>query len=245
MKLSARLLITLIFCFLILPFIVKHFGLLGFKQNKNIKESYEKVERDIKSTKNNYTAKLLDSIDRLSLRDPALKKCVTNSLEKFFTVSNPEKHIQDAADMQSLSCYRQDITSIAGIKSMKNLEFLDLSDNKIEDATPLSRLTKLKKLSLNIGNKDIENIDALTSLYKLEQVNFPNLRKSFCHQLDRVVENMENYNDKVQHNAKRVDCRGKKTGAVVNALKKQEKGKGLTEKEIALIADYEENLSWK
>ena len=244
MKLSARILFTLIFCFLILPFIVKNFGLMGFKQNKKIKDSYEAVEKNIATTKDNYTAQLLDSIDRLSLNDAALKKCVTDSLEKFFAISNPEDHIQDAADMDSLICNRRSIVSLVGIKSMKNLEFLDLSGNKIEDATPLSRLSELKTLNINYGNKEIENIDALTSLYKLEQVRFPDFNKSFCHQLDRVVENLERYNQQVIHNAKTVNCRGKKTGSVIKALKKQEKGKDLTEKELSLISDYEKNLRW-
>ena len=243
MKLSGRLLLTLIFCFLILPFIVKNFGLMGFKQNKKIKDSYEAVEKNIATTKDNYTAQLLDSIDRLSLRDAGLKQCVTNSLEKYFSVGDPSKHIQDAVELKSISCFRQNITSIVGIKSLKNLEILDLSYNKITDATPLSHLGKLKTLNL-VGNKDIDNIDALTSLYKLENVQLPDLNQSFCHQLSRSVENMERYNERVKHNAKNVRCRGKKTGAVTSALKKQDKGKDLTDREKQLISDYEDDQSW-
>ena len=243
MKLSGRLLLTLIFCFLILPLIVKNSGLFGLQQLKENEEIYEKEIKKIATTKNDYTDKLLASIDRLSLRDAGLKQCVTNSLEKYFSVGDPSKHIQDAVELKSISCFRQNITSIVGIKSLKNLEILDLSYNKITDATPLSHLGKLKILNL-VGNKDIDNIDALTNLYKLENVQFPDLNQSFCYQLSRSVENMESYNERAKHNAKIVRCRGKKTGAVTSALKKQDQGKDLTDKERQLISDYEDDQRW-
>ena len=60
------------------------------------------------------------------------------------------------------------VKSLEGLQYCVNLENLFLENNKIEDFTPISNLTKLKVLNLNNNNiKDISFIKNLTNLTKL------------------------------------------------------------------------------
>ncbi len=207
MKLSARLVFTLIFCALALPFIIKHFGLTGVTQQKDIKETYERENAKIEGNISNYKEQLLASVDQMPLEDEAFKKCVIGNISKYFGISDSSGHIQSAADLKHLECHRQGITSVAGIEAFTKLESISLSDNDVQDASPLANVDSLQRIGLGHGNKNIANIDELAQLNNLTSITFPTLKDTPCSDIDRVVQSMEDNSDKkIKHNAKSTRC---------------------------------------
>ncbi|MGH1427766.1 MAG: hypothetical protein ACRBEE_07490 [Arenicella sp.] len=245
MKLSTRLLITFIFCALVLPFIVKHFGLNDLRQQKKIEQTYSEEAERINTNVKSYKAQLLKSVEDMNFLDKNLHQCVVNNISKYFGLSDSSNHLQSAADLTALDCHRQNITSLEGIDGLSKLEAISLTGNDIRDASPLARLDSLKKINLSYGNKEIENVEYLSNLNNLIDITFPDLNKSFCYQAQSVVANMKSQTDEeIKHNANKISCRGKKTNFVTKALDKRSKSKTLTEKEEQAISDYEENESW-
>ncbi len=207
MKLSARLLITLIFCALVLPYIVKHFGLGGIPQQKEIKETYEREYAKIEEGASSYKEQLLASVEEMSLEDDNLKKCVIDNISKYFGISDSSGHIQSAADLKHLECHRQGITSVAGIEAFTKLESISLSDNDVQDASPLANVDTLQRIGLGYGNKNIANIDELAQLNNLTSITFPTLKDTPCSDIDRIIESMQDNTDKkINHNAKSTRC---------------------------------------
>ena len=245
MKLSTRLLITFVFCALVLPFIVKHFGLKNITQQKEIEQTYTKETERINTNVKSYKAQLLKSVEDMNFLDKNLHQCAVNNISKYFGISDNSNHLQSITELTFLDCHRQNITSLEGIEGLTKLEAISLTDNDIRDASPLAKLDSLKKIDLSYGNKDIENIEYLSNLNNLIDIRFPDLNKSFCYQAKSVVENMQSQTDaKIKHNANKISCRGKKTNFVTKALDKQSKSKSLTNEEEQAISDYEENKSW-
>lgn len=64
------------------------------------------------------------------------------------------------------------ISNIEILSTLKNLEYLDLSENSIFDLKPLSNLTKLTHLSLN--NNNIEGLQDIRTLINLEHLEANN-----------------------------------------------------------------------
>lgn len=245
MKISARLLITLAFCVLVLPFIVKNYFLSGKGQQITNEKNYQNEITKIEEGSKNYKDQLLTSVEELPFEDTALKKCVIDNISKYFGISDSKGLLQSAADLKSLECHRQGITSLEGLTSLKKLETISLSDNDIEDASPLARVDSLRTINLSYGNKSISNIEELAQLNNLTNIRFPDLKQTFCYEIDRIIESMkDNSKSKITHNAKNIDCRGKKTNFVIKALRRQSNGEELTSEQSEALSDYEENQSW-
>lgn len=207
MKLSARLLITLVFCFLVLPFIVKNYFLNSTGQQKKIENKQQSAITKIEEDAKGYKEQLLASVEEMSLEDDNFRKCVIDNISKYFGISDSSGHIQSAADLTHLECHRQGITSVAGIEAFTKLESISLSSNDVEDASPLANVDTLQTIGLGYGNDNIANIDELAQLNNLTSITFPTLKDTPCSDIDRIVESMQDNTDKkIQHNAKSTRC---------------------------------------
>jgi len=270
MSISLRLFIILAILLLVVPAIFKKTPApnanfqteveLGSPQNyqadtNNLTNESTNINRDGKSTlsKNASTnqlthdgEKLKASISTLGLRDEGLINCVTSNLSRYFDVRNLDNVIQDASEMTSLICHRSNIKSLNGIEVLSNLTYLSLSDNdELTDLSPLVRLSNLESLDLDYASENIENIEVLQNLNNLKKISFPNMPNTYCYQAEKVVKNMQWHHDTIKHNLNQTYCRGQNNQALRDALFKQKRGEELSEKQLQLIEDYEENERWR
>ncbi|NMB41385.1 MAG: hypothetical protein GX996_05560 [Firmicutes bacterium] len=75
----------------------------------------------------------------------------------------------DLARLRTLEAVRQDISNLSGLEYARNLESLNLYQNKVEDLAALEGLTRLKVL--NLGNNHIGDISSLQRLAALEELD--------------------------------------------------------------------------
>ena len=103
---------------------------------------------------------------------------------------------QDPAAVKLLACPSAGIQSLAGISGLPNLEQLELSDNQINDLSPLLSLRNLRLLS--IRNNRITNINALMSLPILRFVSLQGNNEINCSQLNDLEKKIGNSLNKPQ-----------------------------------------------
>lgn len=88
--------------------------------------------------------------------DPGLQGCVN------FALQQPDATLETIA---VLSCSGWDIENIEGIGALRALQFLDLSNNRINSLAPLAPLRRLSSISLTDNRvRDIDPLNALNSL---------------------------------------------------------------------------------
>ncbi len=63
------------------------------------------------------------------------------------------------------------VADLSALAALEALEVLDLSDNHIEDVTPLGRLVRLRSLDLSANRLAEDALSALSSLRRLEDLN--------------------------------------------------------------------------
>ncbi|MFO7849813.1 MAG: leucine-rich repeat domain-containing protein [Spirochaetia bacterium] len=108
-------------------------------------------------------------------QDPALEAAVQEALEL------EGRHVSrsDLQRVTELDASGRGIEHIEGIRSMPNLVSLDLSGNRVTDLSPLGKLSSLNSLDLSNNNiLDLEevNLDALSDLPELRELNLANNR---------------------------------------------------------------------
>jgi len=99
---------------------------------------------------------------------PNLEMSVRYALNK----PNDELNESDLLSLDSVRCFTlaDDVTSLKGIERCRNLKWLGMTLQKITDLTPLSVLTKLKRLDVD-QNYEIEDLSPLSGLIQLEHLN--------------------------------------------------------------------------
>jgi len=105
-----------------------------------------------------------DTAGRINFPDPALQACIFKQLSG----GNPNYVItKDAAKLvRSLNCPCQTISNLEGLEYFTALEKLDLSCNKLGDASIISKITAL--ITLNVS----ENVLTQLNLYGLSQLKY-------------------------------------------------------------------------
>lgn len=100
-----------------------------------------------------------------NLADTGLNKCIQDTIQ--------EANITNAAQLTTLQCPNNSITSLHGIEVFEQLRTLGLNNNNIHSISPLSALTHLTHLDL------AENqITSVKPLNKLNALIFVDLRKN-------------------------------------------------------------------
>lgn len=98
------------------------------------------------------------SIDNII--DPNLRTCI-----KEFVA---DQEIQSMDDLDWLSCYNREITSLEGLEEYKSLDYIDLSSNDIRDVGNLAALPNLETLYLDENrNLDLSSLSGLNGLISL------------------------------------------------------------------------------
>ncbi|MCB1665966.1 MAG: leucine-rich repeat domain-containing protein [Pseudomonadales bacterium] len=105
--------------------------------------------------------------------DPGLQGCVN------FALQQPDATLETIA---VLSCSGWEIENIEGIDALRALQFLDLSNNRINSLAPLAPLRRLSSISLTDNRvRDIDPLNALNSLTSAVLTGNNNIS---CAQLD-------------------------------------------------------------
>ena len=112
----------------------------------------------------------IQASDVIQFPDSDLKVALLRELGKS---PNDEISIAEAENApQTLDLSQASISNLEGIQYFKNVTFLKLHENNIQDLTPLSNLTKLKILLLN--DNLIEDIGPLANLKNVTLLNLNN-----------------------------------------------------------------------
>ena len=77
--------------------------------------------------------------------------------------------------LTSLWSYDNNITSVSGIKELRNLQYLYLEDSSVSNLSPIWNLTKLNNLNISWGGK-ISSIEGIKALSELEYLNLSGQR---------------------------------------------------------------------
>lgn len=100
----------------------------------------------------------------VNFKDSNLEQCVKSEL----SIDSGTISTSDLESLTSLSCSKQNISSLSGIEKATNLTSLNLRNNQLSDISSLSSLKKLRNLDISSNNitsiTPLENLTALTSL---------------------------------------------------------------------------------
>ncbi|AKA68125.1 leucine-rich repeat domain-containing protein [Clostridium scatologenes] len=105
-------------------------------------------------------------------KDRNLEKAVRSEINK----PSGDIYKSDVERIVSLKPYAEGIQDISGIENLINLQFLDLSQSKINDISELKNLSKLQTLLLN--DNEISDIGSLQNLTDLKQLDLEDNRIS-------------------------------------------------------------------
>lgn len=150
----------------------------------------------------NFTEIHLSSIETIHLSSNQLTSVVLqyNSLNHIVLVNNNLTSVDFYnSSARSLNCMQNKLTNIEFLRGMKELTYLDLSDNFITNFTPINRLKSLKELILrNSGFKvyDFSIFNGLNSMMKvdLSENNLSTLDLKFMTSEDIVKLEIDNNN---------------------------------------------------
>lgn len=109
--------------------------------------------------------------------DPGLQGCVN------FALQQPNAQIET---ILVLSCSGWEIESIEGIQTLRALQFLDISNNRISSLAPLSQLPRLSSISATDNRiRDISPLISKNTLTSAVLTGNPNIA---CEQLTSLGE---------------------------------------------------------
>ena len=107
------------------------------------------------------------AVSSLSFNDFGFSRCVANAVS--------DNQWQRAAQVTSLSCPERRISSIAGVGHFVALQSLDLSNNLIEDGSPITELVQLTDLDIGFNHLDAEQIAAITAIKSWQKLGLAGL----------------------------------------------------------------------
>ncbi|MCV9884481.1 leucine-rich repeat domain-containing protein [Metabacillus halosaccharovorans] len=107
----------------------------------------------------------VDNGEAIKIADANLEDAIRNELG----ISNRDLTDRDLESLTSLSASGLDIESLEGLEYAVNLQYLNVSFNRITDLSPLAGLTSLQSLSLWDNKvKDLTSLAGLTNLTDLD-----------------------------------------------------------------------------
>jgi len=104
--------------------------------------------------------------DVLLIKDPILKKCLSEALK----IEKNKLTIKHLSKLENLNLAQKGIKNIGGLQHCINLKSLSLAHNQVADLKPLQRLAKLESLSI-AKNGTLINIGPLARLSNLKSLN--------------------------------------------------------------------------
>jgi hypothetical protein len=105
-----------------------------------------------------------------SVTDLNLKTCVEQAVNAAELA--PEE--VDVSQLKEISCFDRAISSLEGLQNFVGLTSIDLSNNPIEDALPLSQLEGLR--ILNVSRTDITSLSFISNLRGITTLNIGRMR---------------------------------------------------------------------
>jgi len=105
--------------------------------------------------------------------DRKLANCINSTLEK--------NNMSSLADLEHLNCSHQQIVSLTGIDQLTKLKTVNLSNNFIDDVSPLSTNKKLEEIYLR--DNRLRRIDEVFDLPKLFAVKLAGNHNLACSSL--------------------------------------------------------------
>jgi len=119
-------------------------------------------------------------ITEVQFSDPGLQACVNMRIE--------QQQVESLEEITVLTCPSLEIRSLDGLQAVANLEFLDVTDNKLTYLTGLRTLNNLRSVTAS-GNPLID-ISALFGLPALNAAVFNNTSNIPCVHLDRLEQKL-------------------------------------------------------
>lgn len=104
--------------------------------------------------------------------DPGLQGCVN------FAMQQPNAELES---ITVLSCSGWEVENLDGIQTLRALQFVDISNNRINSLAPLSQLPRLS--SINATNNSIRDIEPLISMNTLTSAVLTGNPNISCDQL--------------------------------------------------------------
>ncbi len=112
--------------------------------------------------------------------DPGLQACVNMRIQ--------QQQLESVEKITVLTCPSLEIRSLDGLQAVTNLEFLDVTDNRLTYLTDLRTLNNLRSVTAS-GNPLID-ISALFGLPALNAAVFNNTSNIPCAHLDRLEQKL-------------------------------------------------------
>lgn len=213
-----------------------HISSLEKKENFEI----EKYNKEILS-RNRF---LLDSLNKLNIKDKGLLDCIKNEANKFMDFNSSNIISSNVVDLiVSIDCKRLGINSIEGIEDLINLSHVNLSENPLKTIKPLLHLKKLK--SVNLSKVKLSNSDEVFLFNNLKKITPPILSDMYCQDIKEKLDESPIKNLTI--NVSSLECKGGDENKIKiqNILAKQSLGVQISVEEEVLLLEYKLNQQKK
>lgn len=187
---------------------------------------------------------LLSSLKSLNIKDKALFDCINRELSRFMGMHPQNFREQDTINLiRSLNCQNMGITDISGIELLKNLQYLDISENPITDISLILTLDNLT--SFHLKNVKLSSHHDLFKLRGIKTISPPSLSSLYCEDITNWIRS--NSLKVVTYLDSNFDCRGgaKYESEAVKTLAKIELGIKVSPREETLALEYKLNQQKK
>jgi Leucine-rich repeat (LRR) protein len=109
-----------------------------------------------------------------SVDDENLQSCISQHIQ--------DQTVTAASQLKELNCSHGNILSLAGIGTFRGLQRVKLSNNKLEDLTPLAQLTQLEELILE--DNPLRELGPVAGLPRLTLLNLAGNKQLRCSEID-------------------------------------------------------------
>ena len=196
-----------------------------------IEHTNEQRVEEFSSAIEDRSSKISQSIDNLTFSDSKLTQCVEAQVAMYRGIHPLSSGgIDSIKELTRLNCFRYDISSLEGLSQLPLLERLDFQDNKITDIEELGHLKQLKFINLS-DNPSIKNITPLLKVTTLKEIVFPDLPDVYCHEIRPIIRGARNNLDNIY-------CRGKHTGKIQQLISRKSRGGEISQADEKLLVEY-------
>jgi Leucine-rich repeat (LRR) protein len=207
--------------------------------------SEENTRANFQSAIDERIERVTQSIHTLKVSDPQLLACIRiSALDRANIHPLNSGGIDDARELQLLSCRNRGISDLGGIGLLSSLTFFDISNNSIQSLSPLKDHPTLQ--NLHAQENPLHDIRVVRTLPSLEQIYLPDLPNQPCADVERQVKGLKS-------NFSSIKCAGKDkkqaTSKVRNSAttsnSRKDRADELTEAEHRALLEYEQNLRYE
>ncbi len=110
--------------------------------------------------------------------DPGLQACISFSMQ--------QQSLEKAEDITVLTCAGLEIRSLNGLEALRDLQFIDVTENRLIHLDALRGMNRLR--SVNAASNPLTDISALFTLTTLSSAIFAGSDNIPCSQLDRLAD---------------------------------------------------------